>query len=107
MTPITTAWLEQRGLLHDAQVVAAHCEGASVCISIDDEWANTHDGADGRSAGVLVFHDASIIEGDLSALKGGWISEVEHRNGNIVFDFCDRNRLVITANTAMWEPIQP
>ena len=66
--------------------------------------ANDHDEVDGRSAGVLAFHDAAILEGDLSVLGGGWISEVEHRHGNIVFDFCDRDRLIIMASTATWEP---
>lgn len=37
VTPITTAWLEQCGLLHDARVLAAHVEGTVVRISIDDE----------------------------------------------------------------------
>ncbi len=104
MTPITTAWLEERGLLHDGKVVAADCEGDSVRISINDEWANERDEVDGCSAGVLSFHKAIILEGDVSVLQGGWISEVAHLDGNVVFDFCDRDRLVIKATSAVWEP---
>jgi hypothetical protein len=90
--------------LHDARVLAAHVEGAEVRIGINDEWANEHDGSDGRFAGVLIFHDAAILEGDVAALGGGWISEVEHRGGNVVFGFCDRDRLIIKASSATWEP---
>ncbi len=104
MTPITTAWLEERGLLHDARVLAADVDGTKVRIGINDEWASEHDGSDGRLAGTLVFHDAAILEGDFATLGGGWISEVEHRGGNVVFDFCDRDRLVIRAGSAAWEP---
>jgi hypothetical protein len=104
VTPVTTAWLEERGLLNDARVLAACVEGVKVRISIDDEWANERDASDKRFAGVLVFHDADILEGDIDALGGGWISELEHRGGNVVFDFCDRDRLVIRASSATWEP---
>lgn len=54
--------------------------------------------------GVLVFHDASLLEGDVAGLAGGWISEVERRGDNVVFDFCDRSRLVVRASSATWEP---
>lgn len=104
MTIVTTAWLEERGLLHDAHVLAAHAEGARVRINIDDELANEHDGSDGRFAGALVFQDAAILEGDLASLLGGWISEVEYRGGNVVFDFCDRDRLIVRSSSVSWEP---
>lgn len=104
MALITRAWLEERGLLHDARVVTAHVEGAQVHISIDDEWANEHDGSDGRCAGTLAFHDADVLEGDVSAVREGWISEVEHSGGAIIFTFCDRDRLVIRSSSATWDP---
>ena len=103
MTPITAAWLEERGLLHDARVLAAHVEGATVRISIDDEWSNEHDDADEGYAGAMVFQNAAILEGDIAAIEHGWISQVEHRDGNVVFDFCDRDRLVIKATVATWQ----
>lgn len=103
MTPITTAWLNERGLLHDARVHAAHIEGPKVRISIDDEWANEHDGSEGSAAGAIVFYDADVVEGDVTGIGGGWISEVKRRADNVVFDFCDRDRLVIRG-TAAWEP---
>lgn len=104
VTPITTAWLVERGLLHDARVLAAKVEGAKVYISIDDEWANEHDGKDRRFAGSLVFEGAAILEGNVATLDGGWISEVEYRGGDVIFDFCDRDRLVVRASSATWEP---
>lgn len=104
MTPITTACLGERGLLHDARVRAAYVDGAEVRISINDEWANEHDESDVRLSGALVFHDAAILEGDVAALGGGWISEVEHSSGDVVFDFCNRDRLVVKAGSAAWEP---
>jgi hypothetical protein len=104
VTPITTAWLEERGLLHDARVLSAHAEGEKVHIGIDDEWANEHDGSDGRFAGALILHDAVVLEGDVASLGGGSVSEVVLRGGDVVFDFCDRDRLVIRASSATWEP---
>jgi hypothetical protein len=104
VTPITPTWLHEHGLLHDARVRSAQFGGATVRVSIDDQWANEHDVHDDQFSGALVFHDAAILEGDVSALEGGWISEVEHRGGNVVFDMCDRDRLVIRAGSATWEP---
>ena len=50
-----------------------------------------------------MFHDADIVEGNVTRIEGGWISEVEDRAGRVVFDFCDRDKLIIKG-AAVWEP---
>jgi hypothetical protein len=104
VTSITAKWLEQRGGLHDARVLSADADATTVRITIDDEWANEHDGGETPCAGTLVVQGAAILEGDLVAIPGGWISEVAVERGRLVFDFCDRERLVIRSSSAVWSP---
>ena len=101
---ITTGWFEERGGLHDARVVEAKVGPATVRITIDDEWANKHQPGDPPSPGTMIFEGAAVIAGDVASLAGGWLSEVGYRGSAVVFDFCDRDRVVINAHAAVWKP---
>ena len=78
-------------------------QGAVVRITVDDEWANEHQAADEMEGGSLVLRGVSLVEGDVAATVGGWISEIHACGDAIVFDFCDRDQLVIKAGDATWE----
>jgi len=101
---ITAEWFKERGGLHDARVLDAKVEATTVHIRINDEWANEQEPGDQPSPGTLVFDVADILAGDLATLAGGWLSEARYQGSEVVFDFCDRDRVVIKAQAAVWEP---
>jgi len=99
---ITGAWLHARGGLHDARVLAVELEDATVRMSIDDEWANEHDQLDPHRGGTLVISGATILEGNVAAIEGGWIIEVVSQDRKLVFYFCDRDRMSVSYGAAFW-----
>ena len=103
MTQITAAWLEERGGLHDARVLAAEADATAVRVTIHNEWANEHQENDPPSVGTLVLSGAAIMEGNIPSIRGGWISEVAWDGDLLVLDFCDRDRLVARTSSAVWE----
>jgi len=101
---ITAEWFEERGGLHDARVLDAKVEATTVHIRINDEWANEHQPDDQPSPGTLIFEEAVILVGDIATLAGGWLGEAGYYSGELVLDFCDRDRVVIKTHAAVWEP---
>jgi len=104
MQPVTAEWLFERGGLHDARLRGVRRNGSAIEIDVDDEWANERGlgRPEGAAPGTLVIADAIVLQGDLSAADGGWISETMLHGNELRLLFCDREVLVFRAASVMW-----
>jgi hypothetical protein len=106
MQPVTSKWLSDRGGLHDAEVRDVRRVGSTVEIMFNDEWVNERGlslPAEGEVPGTLTLTDATVAQGDLGDILGGWVYDIELRgNCELHFLFCDRDPLMIQATTATW-----
>ena len=70
MHTVTSAWLYERGALHDARVREARTVGSSVEITVDDEWASLRGlskPAGEEAPGTLVVENGTAAKGELTA----------------------------------------
>ena len=105
MQPVTAAWLNERGDLHDARVSGVRTVGTSVEIMLDDEWASLRglSESEGEEApGTLVISNFIAIDGDLGAANGAWVSEVRLCGDELNLVFCDQPALTFRAPSAWW-----
>jgi len=105
MESVTSAWLHERGLLHDARVRDMRSSPSSIQIDLDDEWASLRGlekPAGQESPGTLVLKGYTIIEGDMTSMRGGWISEITADGDRLTFVFCDKPPLLLRATAVQW-----
>jgi hypothetical protein len=112
---ITSDWLADRAVLHDAIAVSAHWAGSKLRIEIDDEWPNllsSEKNEHNQCGGWLVFEGAQIIHGNLSDVLNRHVNDLKWDDGkwSIYFArkslFSKRGLLTISAENAAFEPKQ-